>query len=631
MDVATLCVALLLCTRARAALPVVREVANEATAALALLSPFLDTQNAALTLYGNASWTGDFLRGLFPHTVRVVLPDTDRFWTHARYNPKDNALILFVSERVTDPWALMQQYGTNIERMLYWFAVQAESVLFTTSEHVYPFMMCGRDAGVAVTTPGGRTSLYSINESKCLTNDRSSRAFELEDRWSPTEQRWQRGGGVFHVFMNFCSGWRPPVPPAPIKLLDIPLAEERSRAAEVLGVVQRMIGDGLGRTTVTTLHVTPENFVPTIRIFLKKVIQTCRLDVCFWGVGGLRRYDPKVLDLLTEGKMYTVQAVVPAGLGPVVSPLSSVALEFSPAVWLGTALAALGTAAALACTLRRDRGAALLLALAPLLAQPPPPPPAAGPALRPLLGVWLLVCVVLAAAYQGLLLGMLSSARPRGEIDSLEALADSGLRVDISMELANLPNEHTNLTKIINGGIGLNVTRSLREIATHRNCALITIEDRFNERMARRLNIPHKRLHRFSIGLSTIKMVAIWSPGSPLATPLISAYRRLDEAGVLDYWDNLVDDLDRHSFRSGVLQHATALTLKHMQPAFLVLLAGYALASVVLVAELLAVRWPHGVAHPVRPAPADAEVRLILVGSCPPARRSASFSCTSHM
>ncbi|KAK3923656.1 Glutamate receptor 2 [Frankliniella fusca] len=629
MDVATLSVALLLCTRARAALPVVREVANEAAAALALLSPFLDTQNAALTLYGNASWTGDFLRGLSPHTIRVVLPDTDRFWKYERYYPKDNALVIFVRERVTDPWALMQQYTTYIERMLYWFAVHDESVLFSASGDVQPFMMCGRDAGVAVTTPGGSTSLYSVKENKCLTNDRASRVFELEDRWSRMEQRWQRGGGIFHVFMNFCSGWRPPVPPEPIKLWNLPLTEERSRAAEVLGVARRMIGDRLGRTTVTTLNVTPGAFVPSIRIFLKKAIQNCRLDALSWGVGGITRYDPKVLSQLTEGKMYTVQAVVPAGLGAVVSPLSSVTLEFSPAVWLGTALAALFTAAALACTLRRDRGAALLLALAPLLAQPPPPPPAAGPALRPLLAVWLLVCVVLAAAYQGLLLGMLSSARPRGEIDSLEALAESGLRVDVSMELAHLPNEHTNLTKIINGGIGLNVTRSLREIATHRNCALITIEDRFNERVARRLNIPHKRLHRFSIGLSTIKMVAIWSPGSPLATPLTSAYRRLDEAGVLDYWDNLVDDLDRHSFRSAVLQHAAALTLKHMQPAFLVLVVGYALASLVFVAELLAARWPHGVAHPVRPAPADAEVRLILVGSCPPARRSASVSGTS--
>ncbi|KAK3923655.1 Dihydroorotase [Frankliniella fusca] len=637
MDVATLCVALLIGTRARAALPVTHEVANEAAAALALLSPFFDTQNVTLALYGNASWTGDFLSGLPPRTVRVVLPDADQYWEQEWISPTDNILVMYVGEGDVDPWRLMiREHGDFIDRTLYWFAVQDESVLFTMPGRVGPLIMTRRDVGVAVTPPNGSTGLYYIDtSSKCLTNNRASGAFKLADRWLPTEQRWQHGGSIFKVITSFCRGWRPAVPPEPMQFFHMPF-RGKSWESEVFEMVWRRVRNELWKTTITTVKVTHGAIHKSVRYFLKKKIRTCRLDAFFWNVGGLFRFDPKEIEMITEKKMYPIVVVVPAGLGAVVSPLSSVTLEFSPAVWLGTALAALGTAAALACTLRRDRGAALLLALAPLLAQPPPPPPpppAAGPALRPLLAVWLLVCVVLAAAYQGLLLGMLSSARPRGEIDSLEELAESGLRVDVSAQIPNLDRIYgKNISKILNGDIIATSSRMLHDIATHRNCALITIDDRFLARTIRRWNIPQKRLHRFSLGHNTLKLVAMWSPGSPLGALLASAYQRLDEAGVLDVWDNLVDDRDRHSLRSG-FQHTSALTLKNMQPAFLLLLVGYALASVVLVAELLAARWPRDGAGPVRsaPAPTNLEVRLILVRPCSVARRFASFSCTSQM
>ncbi|KAK3929243.1 Glutamate receptor 2 [Frankliniella fusca] len=629
MNVAILYAALLLCTRARAAFPVLLESANEAAAALALLSPFLDMQNAALTLYGNASWTGDFLGRLSPHTVRVVLPDADEYWEQPRYSSRDNILVMFVGESNVDPWRLMKEYRGYGERILYWFAVESESAVFTASGRADPLVMCGMDAGVAFTTPGGSTGLYYVNSNKCLTNKRASSAFELADRWLPTEQRWQHGGCIFKVITSFCSGWRPPVPPEPLRLFQMPF-RGKFWASEVFDIdmVRRSVMNELWNTTKTTVNVTPGAIQESLRIFFKEKIRTCRLDAILWNIGGLIRFDGKEVEYISEKKMYPIVVVVPAGLGAVVNPLSAVLAEFSPAVWLGTALAALGTAATLACTLRRDRGAALLLALTPLLAQAPPSTPAASIALRPLLAVWLLVCVVLAAAYQGLLLGMLSSAPPRGEIDSLDALADSALRVDVSLHLTNIERIYgKNISKIINGDIAI-TSRTLHDIAMHRNGALITVEDRDFARITRRWNVPQKRLHRFSLGYNTLKMVAMWTRGSPLGAFLASAYRRLDEAGVLDRWDDLVDDLDRHSLRSGMLQHAAALTLKHMQPAFLVLVAGYALASVVFVAELLAARWPRSVARRVRRAPADAAVRLILVRSCPSTQGSTSSRIT---
>ncbi|KAK3912228.1 Phosphopantetheine adenylyltransferase [Frankliniella fusca] len=564
MDVAVLCVVLLLCSPAHGLDPAGDEIANEAAAALALLSPFLDTQNATLLLYGKASWTGDFLRRLSPRTARMVLPDTDRYWERAGYSLAINVLVMFVWERPADPWTLMQEYEAHWERALYWFTVQDESVLSTPPVNVFPFMLCGRHLGAVVAAPSGSIGLYHTNDDRCIMSHNSSLALNLSDRWSPTEQRWQRAGGIFKVFTNFCSSWRLPDPPEPLNFVKLTLTEGDSWMAEkVFDIARRSGRNGLWKSAKTTINVTSDAALLRAKTFLSKKIRLCRLDAYFSGFGVPRRYDPKAISFISENKMYSAVVVVPAGLGPAVSPLAAVTLEFSTTVWWSTALAALCTAAALACALRRDRGAALLLALAPLLAQapPPPPPPAAGPALRPLLAVWLLVCVVIAAAYQGLLLGMLSSARPRGEIDSLEALEDSGLQIDMSIQLAQFADKRTNdISKIVNGKLVLDLNRALQDIALHRNSALIAIEDPLFERSIRRVNIPQTTVHRFSLGRRTRRALAKWTPGSPLGMLLASTYQRLVESGILDLWDNVIDDLDRrNSYRHGLQQQATAL------------------------------------------------------------------------
>ncbi|KAK3922659.1 Uracil-DNA glycosylase [Frankliniella fusca] len=614
--VVTLCVALLLLRGlARAALPAavlevaeVDEVPNEAAAALALLSPFLDAQDVAVTLvfFGNASWRGDFLGGLPPLTARTVLPDTDQYWEWARYDPRDNMVIVFAVEGPADPYGLVGDRLT-LKRSLFWFS---DNNLFTNISNTGEKILCAPHAGVAITAPDGSTALYSVI-------DCDERANEVVDRWSPSERRWQHGGAISRVFTNFCSGWKPAVPPEPLNVVELGRMKGWNRAMHVLNETRRR-NSLLEEPTITFINFTSHAEMFRAFSILAHKVNLCRLDGFFTTIGVQNTLEHFNVEFLTERKMFRVFVIVPAGLGRVVSPLSAVALEFSPAVWYGTALAALGTAAALACTLRRDRGDALLLALAPLLAQAPPPPPAAGPALRPLLGAWLLVCVVLAAAYQGLLLGMLSSARPRGEIDSLEALADSGLKVFLSRHVSNLANnrEYDTFRKL-NGTFEWDwwdEARTVSNMALYRNCAVITLEARLLKRVLLTLNMPEKRLHYFSLGTSNLKRLAVWSPGSPVGRVLAAAYGWLDATGILDHWDDLILDQINHLDSASTLRKdPVALTLRQMYPAFLVLLVGCSLAALVFAAELVSARGPLRARARPGPAGVDANIRLMAL------------------
>ncbi|KAK3925472.1 Intracellular alkaline protease [Frankliniella fusca] len=370
--------------------PVAPAVTNEAASALQLLSPFLLSQNSTLIIYGSANWTGSFVRALPPSVARTLLPDAARFWErrfHHRTMTK-NRVFLIVAESPADPRRLPKKY-LNYERTVFWFrggGFDGAKLANSTS-----YTLCGRPMVFVVTVPNGSSTVYAVNATNCF--DFLKLQFHAEDHWSPATRCWQHGGSLLIHFYPFCLNWRPLPAGEPLRILKLPSGMPPPVSKLAQAVKQSLIG---------VLWKIEWNTVST-SISIDRIVRV-----------GVPDYTRNLFQL-PDRSLHHIIAIVPAGLGPVVNPLSAVALEFSPAVWLCTALAALGTAAALAWALRRDRGAALLLALGPLLGQAPPPPPAASRSLHPLLGAWLLVCVVLAAAYQGLLLGMLSSARPRGE------------------------------------------------------------------------------------------------------------------------------------------------------------------------------------------------------------------------
>ncbi|KAK3925097.1 Glutamate receptor ionotropic, NMDA 2B [Frankliniella fusca] len=558
--------------------PVAPAVTNEAASVLQLLSPFLLSQNSTLIIYGSANWTGSLLHALPPSVARTLLPVC--FWER-RFNHRtrtENRVFLIVAESPADPRQLLKKY-LNYERTLFWFRGSGFDAVTLANETSYT--LCGKPMAFALTVPNGSSTVYAVSARDC----RALRSqFRAEDHWSPATRRWQHGGSLFTYFPPVCSNWRPPPAGEPLFVLEHIVSTSSTVAKLAQTVKQGLSGvvwkNELNRESRWNL--------------LGRLELECRLDAYF--------ADSGVPDFacnhfqLPDRAMHQIMAIVPAGLGPVVNPLSAVALEFSPAVWYGTALAALGTAAALACTLRRDRGAALLLALAPLLAQPPPPPPRPpGPALRPLLGAWLLVCVVLAAAYQGLLLGMLSSARPRGEIDSLQALKDSGLSIHLPWSIVGCMQGSDLLPELMERGTLLQNSDTfdfVLNMSLHKNSALIVLYDRNIQRLVNMLSITDRKLHTFALGWQFIKISALATRGSPLAGPITTTYRRLEAGGLVQHWEDVLDEPDRRARARHLesLPIAVPLTVDNMKPAFVVLAAGLALAGLVFAIEQL-VAW----------------------------------------
>ncbi|KAE8744400.1 Ionotropic receptor 163 [Frankliniella occidentalis] len=594
MDIAVVLV--LLCTAAPGAhstLPDVDMTAPpEATSALALLSPFLATHKSTLLVVGQVNWTRAFLWGLSTETSWVLIPDeraqSDQYLKNFGVN--NNCTALVVTDKPTDLYTWMGRRASLVGgcRFLFWVTLRSDKQLALPK--VLSYLLCIKPTGLAVTSPNGSTTLYTVVPKYCVNG--SLKLVEV-DRWSSADQSWQGADVVFRVFDRFCSRWRPPVAEESLTIYVIRTAKEK-RLPEYFKTIRSKIVNLPWKVNLLTTSYSPDNYLTDTITEVWQRIDHCKLFAAFIDMGDPKSIDPKKISALAEKGMFEISAFVPAGFGPVANPLDAIRVEFSPAVWMGTALAALSTAAALACIIRRDRGAALLLALAPLLGQAPGTPPPAGRALRPLLGVWLLVCVVLVAAYQGLLLGELSTTRAPGEINSLRELSKTGLPIYVALSAVNLLETELlsdfDLHKIF---AATNVGKALQHVAQYRNCAMIAIQDRTLRRLLQPLTIPQKKVHAFGLVAEFRRVFAVWSPGSPLGELSRATHERLDEAGILDHWENKLDEGNKVALGRYLLslQQERALTLKHVAPAFYVLFIGLTLATLVLGVELATGRW----------------------------------------
>ncbi|KAE8745605.1 Ionotropic receptor 218, partial [Frankliniella occidentalis] len=227
--------------------------------------------------------------------------------------------------------------------------------------------------------------------------------------------------------------------------------------------------------------------------------------------------------------------VVPAGLGPHPGLLKAVTAEFSVALWVATALAVVGMTVALAVASAcrgRPRLAALaaapLQALAPLLAQAPP----GRTAHRPLSAVWLLMSVVLAAAYQGLLLRELTS--PPGEINSLEQLEQSGLEVVILEDLYWASKDYLPraITSQANPISPFDLQKAIKNVSEGKKSALICYWDAISAYDLMPLLTGRKRVHTLRLPFYNVKASAMFTKGSPLYEPLIATTSRFFAGGL---------------------------------------------------------------------------------------------------
>ncbi|KAK3911330.1 Adenylosuccinate synthetase [Frankliniella fusca] len=561
--------------------------ANEAAAAAALLSAFLPPYEAGVVVIDHASWTGDLLRAL-PEGTPCVLLDSD-----VRYNEADRLVVAVQQTHhvllvLADVPGYLSKIRTLplIRRALFWTRVARSPQEFledeTVMRHLSRTRRCGDETALALTDADGTVHLYVSNiRTKCIKNPSH---FIFVDRWSVEEQRWLRGA---RLFMRFCDKWRPPPGPAttPLNLMTLGQHERVKNLAVLADDVARYALKP--RKVINTLYTTENDSLVSDKI--NTLLSNCRLDGIVFEFS-LQPSSPAELSALYSERMSSIVVVVPAGLGPVISPLAAVALEFSPAVWLCTALAALSTAAALAWALRRDRGDALLLALAPLLGQGPTPPPAASPALRPLLGAWLFVCIVLAAAYQGLLLGMLSAARPRGEIDSLQALDESGLPVESNFEVFRMIEDK--LSESLRNRMKISETSSrptvvYQQAALNRGRAFILFLDPIFERLIKKWTVYDKILHSFRIQSGQPRVFAFSNKGSELGAIIIKMGRRERQAGISCCFYQRQEEFkaklesSRASSSTDVRAGVRPLTLTMLRPAFLFLAGGLTLATFV--------------------------------------------------
>ncbi|KAE8749439.1 Ionotropic receptor 188 [Frankliniella occidentalis] len=222
--------------------------------------------------------------------------------------------------------------------------------------------------------------------------------------------------------------------------------------------------------------------------------------------------------------------------------------------------------------------------MAPMLGQAPPPP--APP--RPMLAAWLLACVVLTAAYQGMLLGKLSSAVPRRELESLKDLENSGLPVKAKGYLAYNDMLTDNLNTRTELVPDTEIKTVIDTIATARNCALVTVNNRHTLSYMRPYMVP-KKLHAIRLSYSQVEILAVTTKGSPLEGPLATAQGRVEAAGLLGRWRRAEYEREYQddAKRLVSLRGPKSMTLWHLQPAFVVLGAGHMAGVVAFALEAM--------------------------------------------
>ncbi|KAE8746455.1 Ionotropic receptor 208 [Frankliniella occidentalis] len=600
-------VAFLLCCAAlvvRAGLPVVDSAAPpEARSAAALLTPFMAREKATLIVLGSSRWTGAFLRELSADIPRVLAPRPNRGSTALGTDKNPDTLqhdrlehglmatrrVHFVpTDDVDELLCTLKTYPPSRRdkdiRVLFWTTVSASAPQGEVEQRVPRLnaWLGGHQRALALTYHNGSTTLYNLTYTSYVASwGTKTSAFEM-DNWSPVEQRWRLGVTVFHEYCR-CYRQTGKRQDLTVYLITAKGLTQRSSLVELTKSALNLVGRGhQGRLISETpvLYQLTRSWNSSIFLALKECTLAALLaDELFFSPNELAE-----MSFIPDMGMAEFAVIVPAGYGSNVGVLDAVTVEFSPALWLATGLATLSTVVVFACARRQDVGGAVLQALAPMLGQasPPPAPPKA------MLAPWLLACVVLTAAYQGLLLGKLFSAVPRRELVSLQDLEYSGLPLRARGNLA-----HSNLlTDNLNARIKYvsysEIKTVIDTIATARNCALVTFFNRHTYSLMRPHMMP-KKVHFFRLSSFHFNTIAISTKGSPLERPIATVQARAEAAGLLSRWRRAeyereyLDDAKRLVSLRG----PRSMTLWHLQPAFVVLGVGHVAGVIAFAFEAL--------------------------------------------
>ncbi|KAJ1520296.1 hypothetical protein ONE63_004497 [Megalurothrips usitatus] len=388
---------------------------GEARCALALVPRYLaEARNSAgLYVLGWRPWIGEFLQRLSP-AAAVTLAAVPRLRVLDQPDgqglPPAGAIVLFVGEELLSlvgPFLVGRQMPIAT-RVLVWLTVSGAtpSPLLTEAAASALSRLCLAEARVAVSA--GATHVLAA-EDGC--GPLANVPVREVDVWTPGSG-WRRGKALFSAA---CLRWQPP--PA-----GRPLTADVKDGHLVPGTAAKIVWEAV-------LHAANRAAATTATAYFSHA-DLCRKDLLVGAIPLVPRFVLRHFVPFTWGQE-GILAVVPAGMAPPVGHvLQQLTDEFSAAAWLATA--ASFSSMVIAFTVLapgRGRDPAVLLTAMPLLAQALPWTRFARGPVRALLAVWLLMCTVVVAAYQGMLIGKLYVETGPTDIDSVEQLIESNLTV----------------------------------------------------------------------------------------------------------------------------------------------------------------------------------------------------------
>ncbi|XP_034243052.1 uncharacterized protein LOC117646300 [Thrips palmi] len=382
---------------------------------------------------------------------------------------------------------------------------------------------CFLEGRVAMTGPDGTTRVFG-RPLDCFHHD----DVEL-DLWRPLPDgggSWQRGGRG--LFKPLCGTWRRPSPQQPLQIV---VTSDQAKGGSVGELVMHILATMLGKHPEL---VAKARFQDGLLSILRDTTD-CRLDL-YIAMFSLQRRISSGLSVFPWG-MTSIVVVVPADMGNHPGLLHELSDEFTDGLWCATGVTMLVVAALLLC-LRRGRRTpkaaldAVLEVVTPLLGQFMPPGMQETLASKILSSNWVLVTVVIAAAYQGQLLSDLTVLTPHHEIDTVAKLADSKLPVLLPRGIfaSELPAELRAQARNYFG----NTTALLQMVAEQRTAATLLDPGELGLLMPW-LRTPRK-LFAFLAPMPRLTTFFASMKGSPYVEPLRDALSRLRASGLVLYW-----------------------------------------------------------------------------------------------
>ncbi|KAE8751735.1 Ionotropic receptor 105, partial [Frankliniella occidentalis] len=389
--------------------PVDNPAAPEAECLASYIYSVLPPDNSCLVVHGDARLIGPLLQNLqdLDRGRLTLVMDPRDIPTHTRVRIESTTLAVIAAENPANLSTLaFRDVGLfSYSGLVVWVRARSleDAMLRDQADQRQLLWMCSKGVFLFISTPNGTTVQFAPDlYGSCVVRQADLKLRET-DRCEPGHRGW-----FGRRWPRLCSSWKSPEPgkTTPQLLAIMPsysFGQQLSQSTDYQAPYYHF-ARSLATAVSRRLPIELTWIVPNSTIVLEYTAN-CSLAAALLSYGvNVKPMRDTEQDAIF---MSPIVVVVPAGAGPRLNVLQAVTAEFSAELWIATALALLFMTAAMAVawtTLGRPPltalAVALLQTLAPLLAQSPP----GRTAHRPLSAVWLLMSVVLAAAYQGLLL-----------------------------------------------------------------------------------------------------------------------------------------------------------------------------------------------------------------------------------